>query len=128
MTAEHGTPDFPQFEDLLSGYEELRVHGHFDKRRTDLLSITGTGRTESVHSDVVAWLLDPTGSHGLRSSVLGAILTAGWGEEAAEGFERKFVVVDADDELAVGVVVNLTAQHIAARGPLVAGLEIADLG
>jgi len=68
MTAEHGTPDFPQFEDLLSGYEELRVHGHFDKRRTDLLSITGTGRTESVHSDVVAWLLDPTGSHGLRSS------------------------------------------------------------
>jgi len=87
MTAEHGTPDFPQFEDLLSGYEELRVHGHFDKRRTDLLSITGTGRTESVHSDVVAWLLDPTGSHGLRSSVLGAILTAGWGEEAAEGVD-----------------------------------------
>jgi hypothetical protein len=47
------------------------VGSHLDKRRSDLLSIRGYARTESVPSDVGAWLFDPTGSHGLGSAVLG---------------------------------------------------------
>lgn len=75
--------DLSPFEDLLGAFERLRTQGHLDRRRTDLLSITGHGRDEIAHSQVIRWLFDPAGSHGLGSALLRAILVEGWGTEAA---------------------------------------------
>jgi hypothetical protein len=42
------------------------------------MSVLGATDDELSHSRVLAWLLQPTGRHGLGASVLERILRAGW--------------------------------------------------
>jgi hypothetical protein len=42
----------------------------------DMLSIIGRARREAYHSAILAWLLDPSGRHGLRASLLQDLLSA----------------------------------------------------
>ncbi len=69
---------------LLADLEVLRLDGHLDARGSDLLTIAGLGRSELSHSAVIAWLLDPNGSHGLGARCLHAVLAAGWDLEVAD--------------------------------------------
>src|SRR4051812_12000136 len=58
--------------------EDLRSTGRWVSGPSDLLRVARVVDDELVHSNVVAWLLDPTARHGLGDQVLGRILAAGW--------------------------------------------------
>lgn len=79
-----------RYRRLVEAFEDLRHRDPKATRRTDLLSIADCARTEVIHSAIVAWLLEPTASHGLGSAVVGAILAAGW-DEPAEGADTAAV-------------------------------------
>jgi len=64
----------------------LWVSGH-----ADLMTVIGRHRDELTHSNVVAWLLAPTGRHGLGTQVLRAILEAGWPERPVPSCESAIV-------------------------------------
>jgi len=80
-----------RYRRLVEAFEDLRRRDPLATRRTDLLSIADCARTEAIHSAIVAWLLEPTASHGLGSAVLRAILAAGWDEQAPEGVDNAVV-------------------------------------
>ena len=66
------------FETLSATEELLRASGQWVSGPIDLLHIARVANGELVHSNVVAWLLDPTARHRLGASLLSAILDAGW--------------------------------------------------
>jgi hypothetical protein len=76
-------PDLSALGRLLDDFETLRSAGHLDLRRTDLLSVAGYGRTELAHSQILLWLLDPRGAHGLGPRLIRDVLAAGWDDAVA---------------------------------------------
>jgi hypothetical protein len=93
--------------------EALRLAGHLDTTGSDLLTISGVGRSELAHSAVVAWLLDPRASHGLGPAVLDAILEAGWGLDAASATNTVSVELEvARAETRADIVVDIGARTL----------------
>jgi hypothetical protein len=58
--------------------EALRADGRWLSGASDLLRIARVVDSELVHSNIVAWLLDPASRHGLGDRLLARILQAGW--------------------------------------------------
>jgi hypothetical protein len=69
------------YEAMQAQEERLRSDGRWVSGASDLLRVARVVDSELVHSNVVAWLLDPTSRHGLGDRVLSAILAAGWPDE-----------------------------------------------
>ncbi len=67
-----------QFDGVRAAYMRLVEEGRWTSGPRDLMSVLGATDLELPHSRVLAWLLQPTGRHGLGSSVLERILRAGW--------------------------------------------------
>lgn len=71
------------FAAVHAAYLRLIEEGRWLSGPRDLMSILGETDLELPHSAVVAWLLDPTGRHGLGTALLRRILRAGWPEDPA---------------------------------------------
>ncbi len=69
-----------QFTHVRADFLRLVEEGRWTSGPRDLMSVLGATDDELSHSRVLAWLLGPTGRHGLGSSVLERILLAGWPE------------------------------------------------
>jgi len=66
-------------EQIKQDYKKLLHDPNFEKLETELrkpniFSILGIGRMEIRHSNFLAWLLDPNGSHGLGNRILIRVL------------------------------------------------------
>ena len=68
----------PQLARVRADYLRLVEEGRWTSGPRDLMSVLGATDDELSHSRVLAWLLQPTGRHGLGSSVLDRLLRAGW--------------------------------------------------
>ena len=62
------------FDEMSVQQDRLRAAGKWIGGACDLLSIIGRGRRETYHSAILAWLLNPSGRHGLGTSFLRALL------------------------------------------------------
>jgi hypothetical protein len=70
---------------IASQIQERRDNGEWISEFVNLFAVTGRTGLEAAHSSVVAWLLDPQESHGLRDRVLHEFLLAAGGRaERAE--------------------------------------------
>lgn len=67
-----------RFDGVRAAYMRLIEEGRWTSGPRDLMSVLGATDDELSHSRVLAWLLQPTGRHGLGSSLLERILKAGW--------------------------------------------------
>lgn len=67
-----------QFDGVRTAYVRLLQEGRWTSGPRDLMSVLEDTDLELSHSRVLAWLLQPTGRHGLGSSLLERILRAGW--------------------------------------------------
>src|SRR4051794_1933502 len=67
-----------EFRDAFDEMSELKRRGVWMSGPVDLMTILDLQRDELSHSAMVAWLLTPTGTHGLGSRLLEAILESGW--------------------------------------------------
>lgn len=78
-------PEIDQWESQMAAMREqqasLKRSGLWVSGPSDLLSIGDVAGRELTHSAVVAWLLSPTGRHGLGSRLLEDILRAGWPDD-----------------------------------------------
>ena len=75
------TPDADRFRALRTEADAIIRAGRWISGPDDLMSILGRQRDELMHSRVIAWLLRPTGSHGLGSRFLDALLDHVWPDE-----------------------------------------------
>jgi len=82
ITSRRTNVDVGAWTDAMSGMraEQGRLirDGRWVSGHADLMTVIGRHRDELAHSNVVAWLLTPTGRHGLGTQVLRRILEAGW--------------------------------------------------
>lgn len=76
------------FARLEARQTELQLAGRWLGGRADMLGIIGYSRRETVHSAMVAWLLDPTRRHGLGIAFLERILARCFPDEAFQGLEK----------------------------------------
>lgn len=58
------------FGEAVARQEQLIVEGFWRSGPKSLLGVTGQRHLETVHSSVLAWLLDPNGWHGLGGRLL----------------------------------------------------------
>ncbi len=56
--------------------EEARIEGAWQKRDANLFTVLGCSHNEQVHSNLLAWLLDPDGSHGIGAQFLRGLIKA----------------------------------------------------
>ena len=63
---------------LRAEHQRLVDEGLWVSGPSDLMTIVGRHRDELAHSNVIAWLLTPTGRHGLGTRLLKALFQAGW--------------------------------------------------
>lgn len=73
---------------LTEHENQLRDAGDWLSGPGDTLSVLGLQRDEVRHSRVLAWLLDPTGHHGLGPRLLGSLLTKLFPVEQFKGLGR----------------------------------------
>ncbi len=66
--------------------DALRGAGRWLAGRGDLLGVVGAGRSELVHSAVLAWLLDPMGRHQLGTRLLAAVVDRCSGHREPDAF------------------------------------------
>lgn len=85
-----------EFERLTQETAALTRQGKWVSGPADLMTIIGRHRDELSHSAAVAWLLTPTGHHGLGTRLLGALLVAGWPPPAYPEPGLESVVVDRE--------------------------------
>jgi hypothetical protein len=62
------------YQVMLAEYEQLCRLGLWRQGPSDLLGLIGRGRRETYHSALIAWLLTPTGGHGLGTRLLSTVL------------------------------------------------------
>jgi hypothetical protein len=72
------TPDAERFRALKNEADAIVRAGRWVSGPDDLMSVLGRQRDEVMHSRVIAWLLRPTGRHGLGSRFLDALMTHAW--------------------------------------------------
>jgi hypothetical protein len=96
-------PDTARFRALKGEADEIIQRGSWVSGPDDLMSVMGRQRDEVMHSRVIAWLLRPTGRHGLGSRFLNEVMAHVWPDEDPIG--SVLVTVDtettrsaADDE------------------------------
>ncbi len=77
----------PRLGELRSEVRDLRARGRWLVGRSDYLGILGMGRAEIRHSALIAWLLDPTGTHGLGSIVLEGLMGYLFADQQPTGLE-----------------------------------------
>lgn len=75
LSSEQFREDFTR---VRADYLRLVEQGKWNSGPRDLMTVLGATDDELSHSRVVAWLLQPTGRHGLGFSVLHRILQTGW--------------------------------------------------
>ncbi len=73
------------FSSLVREQQSLREVGAWTHGRDDLFGILGVQRGETLHSAMVAWLLDPCARHGLGTRFLDLVLRRAFPDE---GFDR----------------------------------------
>lgn len=71
-------PDPGRFALVKQEADAIIDAGHWVSGPADLLSVLGRQRDELAHSRVIAWLLTPTGRHGLGRQFLRAVLDHVW--------------------------------------------------
>lgn len=71
-------PDPARFQSLKRESDAIIRAGRWVSGPDDLMSVLGRQRDEVMHSRVIAWLLRPTGRHGLGSGFLDALLAHVW--------------------------------------------------
>jgi PD-(D/E)XK nuclease superfamily len=79
--ARPAAPDLGRFRALKAGADEIIRSGRWVSGPDDLMSVLGRQRDEVMHSRVIAWLLRPTGRHGLGSRFLDAVVSHVWPDE-----------------------------------------------
>lgn len=67
---------------MLTEHEQLCQSGLWRDGPTDVLSVIGKARQETHHSAIIAWLLTPTGEHGLGTRFLSAVLSSLFPDDA----------------------------------------------
>lgn len=72
------TPAFERFAMVKLEADEIIRAGRWVSGPDDLMSVLGRQRDEVMHSRVVAWLLRPTGRHGLGTRFLDALADQVW--------------------------------------------------
>jgi hypothetical protein len=66
---------------MRNEHDELLNNGAWLFGPDDLLSVVGRRTHELTHSAMIAWLMDPTGRHGLARTVLDGLLVRLWPEK-----------------------------------------------
>jgi hypothetical protein len=66
------------FDELNSEERRLRADGQWVSGHSDLMHIGRVAGDELTHSNIVAWLLKPTGRHGFGDRLLAALMAYGW--------------------------------------------------
>lgn len=74
-------PGAHRFDIVKSEADEIIHAGRWVSGPDDLMSVLGRQRDEVMHSRVIAWLLRPTGRHGLGSRFLNALVEHVWPDE-----------------------------------------------
>ena len=88
-------PAEDRFRAMSSEARAIRAAGGWVTGPADLLTILGRHRDELFHSRLLAWLLRPSGRHGLGHGLLRALLDTVWpGERLAD--EATPVVVELE--------------------------------
>lgn len=64
----------PHLRRMEAEHDRLRRQGRWIRGPADLMSVCGFHRKELAHGSALRWLCDPTGSHGLGSLFLSALL------------------------------------------------------
>ncbi|MCP4307041.1 MAG: PD-(D/E)XK nuclease family protein [bacterium] len=77
----------PTLAALYHETQDLRAEGEWLVGRSDYLGVLGMARAEIRHSALIAWLLDPVGTHGLGTRFLEAILTRLFPDSPTTGLE-----------------------------------------
>ena len=75
-------PDTSRFARVKAEADAIVAAGRWVSGPADVLSVLGKKRDELAHSRMVAWLVTPTGRHGLGPSFLRAVLDHVWPAEA----------------------------------------------
>lgn len=68
----------PRFDQVKREADDLINSGRWTSGPSDMLSVLGRQRDELTHSRLIAWLLVPTGRHGLGRAFLRGFLDAAW--------------------------------------------------
>lgn len=82
--------------DLVSKQQELVAKGQWESGPSTLLSIIGQSRRETYHCRVIAWLMDPTGRHGLGENFLAGFLQTCFPEETFDKSDLRRATVDCE--------------------------------
>lgn len=113
--------DWPDaFARLRREYLGLRASGRWVSGPRDLLTIAGATDDEVSHSRVVAWLLLPTGRHGLGTRILARTLEAGWPDAALPDLDAVDVVREVRRPVETG---ETRADVVVRAGPTVLVIE-----
>jgi hypothetical protein len=87
-------PGAERFQRLKREADEIISSGRWVSGPDDLMSVLGRQRDEVMHSRVIAWLLRPTGRHGLGDRFLNALVEYVWPGEG----EVRSALVTVDTE------------------------------
>jgi hypothetical protein len=68
----------PRYSELIAEQRRLKSEGLWVSGRSDLMHLARVADGELAHSNLVAWLLNPSGRHGFGDRLLRALMTAGW--------------------------------------------------
>ncbi len=86
ITNPSGEPDEPRFRTVKREELSIADAGNWMSGPADLLTILGRQRDELFHSRLLAWLLTPTGRHGLGRRFLRALFAEIWPNEPVAEF------------------------------------------
>lgn len=85
LRGHRGAPSEQRFGEVRAEAHGLVSEGRWTSGPSDLLSVLGRQNDELTHSRMLAWLLTPTGRHGLGRRYLRAFLELAWpGEQLCE--------------------------------------------
>ena len=79
---------------LRTRYEDLIEAGLWLRGPADFFGIVGLSRSEVHHSAMIAWLLDPTGRHGLGVSFLSAVVESLFVPDSGRGLRVQKVACE----------------------------------
>jgi hypothetical protein len=80
-----------RIDELGNEERALRAAGQWVSGHSDLMHIGRVAGDELTHSNIVAWLLKPTGRHGFGDRLLAALMTQGWPDKHEADTDRAVV-------------------------------------
>ena len=108
--------DESRFQAVRADAKEIADAGNWTSGPTDLLSILGRQRDELFHSRMLAWLMSPTGRHGLGSRFLHTFLA---GVLPADTRDLGLVVIELERTQAG--INGETGERLEARADILVG-------